>query len=102
MTNIHKFVRHKWKKQVPKRWKNLGTWRYVTTFKHCYPNSAEILIKQYGLRWEDRIIAYITKEITTPRFNRYRTRFRKVFYGNLSEYKEYLRSFMASRGGKGR
>jgi len=34
----------------------------LTTFKYCYPNSAEILIKEYGLRWEDKIIAYITKK----------------------------------------
>ena len=94
VTNIHKFVKHKWKKGVPKRWKNLGTWRYVTTFKYCYPNTCEILIREYGLQWEDKIIAYITKEITTPKFNRYRTRFRKVFCGNLAGYKEYLREFM--------
>ncbi len=100
MTNIHKFVKHKWKKQVPKRWKNLGTWRYVTTFKHCYPNTTEILIREYGLRWEDRIIAYITKEITTPKFNRYRTRFRKVFYGSLREYKIYLKKFMGEKSVK--
>lgn len=36
-------------------------------------------IEDSGLKWEDKIIAYITKEITTPKFSRYRTRFRKVF-----------------------
>jgi hypothetical protein len=94
VTNIHKFVRHKWKKNTPKKWKNLGTWRYVTTFKYCYPNTCEILIKEYGLTWQDKIIAYITKEITTPKFSRYRTRFRKVFCGTLREYQTYLTEFM--------
>jgi hypothetical protein len=92
--NIHKFVRHKWKKKIPKRWQNLGTWRYVTTFKYPYPNIPQILNTQYGLRWEDKIIAYIMKEVTTPKFRRYRTRFKKVFYGSLKEYKGYLREFM--------
>lgn len=97
--NIHKFVRHEWKKPVPKKWKNLGTWRYVTTFKYCYPNIPEILIDQYGLEWKDKIIVYITKELCLPRFRRYRTKFRKVFYGNLEEYKSYLREFMRKRSG---
>ena len=92
--NIHKFVKHKWEKEVPKRWKNLGTWRYVTTFKYCYPNIPEILIKQYDMKWEEKIITYITKEITTPKFSRYRTRFRKVFCGTVREYKDYLKEFM--------
>ncbi|MEI9478195.1 MAG: hypothetical protein WCO26_16685 [Deltaproteobacteria bacterium] len=65
----------------------------MTTFKYCYPNTAEILIRQYGLQWEDKIIAYITKEITTLKFSRYRTRFRKVFHGSQEEYKRYLREF---------
>jgi len=98
--NVHKFVRHQWKKEVPKRWENLGTWRYVTTFKYCYPNIPEILIDQYGLEWQNKIIIYITKEITTPKFRRYRTKFKKVFYGNLKEYKAYLREFMRKRAWK--
>ena len=94
VTNIHKFLKHKWKREVPKRWKNLGTWKYVTTFKYCYPNIPEILISQYGMEWEDKIIAYITKEITTPKFGRYRTKFKKVFHGKLKEYRIYLNNFM--------
>ena len=95
--NVHKFVKHEWKTQVPKRWENLGTWRYVTTFKYCYPNIPEILIDQYGLEWQNKIIIYITKEITTPKFRRYRTKFKKVFHGSLKSYKAYLREFMKSR-----
>ena len=95
--NIHKFTKHEWKKPVPKRWKNLGTWRYVTTFKYCYPNIPQILIDQYGLEWQNKIIIYITKEITTPKFRRYRTKFKKVFHGNLEEYKTYLEEFITNR-----
>ena len=95
--NIHKFVKHKWGKEVPQRWKNLGTWKYVTTFKYCYPTIPDILINQYSLKWDDKIIAYITKEITTPKFSRYRTRFRKVFCGDLKSYKTYLGEFMKKR-----
>ena len=95
--NVHKFTKHEWKKPVPKRWKNLGTWRYVTTFKYCYPNIPQILITQYDLEWQNKIIIYITKEITTPKFRRYRTKFKKVFHGNLEEYKTYLEEFMTNR-----
>jgi hypothetical protein len=99
--NIHKFSKHKWNKQVPQKWKNLGTWRYVTTFKYCYPNIPEILIDKYGLEWQDKIIVYITKEICLPKFRRYRTKFKKVFYGSLKEYKGYLREFMRKRAEEG-
>jgi hypothetical protein len=98
VTNIHKFVKHKWTKQIPKKWKNLGTWRYVATFKYCYPNIPEILTAEYGLKWEDKIIVYITKEITTPKFRRYRTKFKKVFCGELRGYKTYLREFLRKKG----
>ena len=98
--NVHKFTKHKWEeKKVPKQWRNLGTWRYVTTFKYCYPNIPKILTNQYGLKLQDKIIVYITKEITTPKFRRYRTKFKKVFCGNLEEYKTYLRDFMNKRKG---
>jgi hypothetical protein len=46
------------------------------------------------MEWEDKIIAYITKEITTPKFSRYRTKFKKVFHGKLKEYRIYLNNFM--------
>lgn len=98
--NIHRFVRHEWKKEVPKRWKNLGTWRYVTTFKYCYPNIPEILIDQYGLEWQDKIIVYVTRQVCLPRFRRYRTKFKKVFYGNLRDYKCHLKKFISKRMGK--
>jgi len=95
--NVHKFVKHEWKKDVPKKWKNLGTWRYVTTFKYCYPNIPQILIRQYGFDWKDKMIVYVTKEITTPKFRRYRTKFKKIFHGNLTDYKAYLKEFMGGR-----
>jgi len=95
--NVHKFVKHGWKKPVPEKWKNLGTWRYVTTFKHCYPNITQILIDQYGMSLKDKIIIYIMKEIATPKFARYRTKFKKVFCGNLTGYQYYLREFMRRR-----
>ena len=98
--NIHRFKKHEWKTKVPRKWQNLGTWRYVTTFKHCYPNIADILTKQYGLAFEDKIIVYIMKEVCLPSFNRYRTRFKKVFYGTLEEYQAYLKDFMGKKGKK--
>ena len=37
------------------------------------------------------------KEIGTPKFSRYTTRFREVFYGDLKSYKTYLGEFMKKR-----
>lgn len=95
--NVHRFTKHAWKSKVPKKWQNLGAWKYVATFKHCYPNIPEILTRQYGLRENDKIMVYITKEICLPNFNRYRTRFKKVFHGSLGEYQTYLKAFMRRR-----
>ena len=93
--NIHKFEKHKWKKKVPAKYKNLGTWRYVTTFKYCYPNIPQILMEQYGLKPTDKIIVYIMKTVTLPHFREYRTKFKNVFCGRLVQYKEYMRGLMA-------
>lgn len=68
---------------VPKQWKNLRKLQHVTTFKYLYPNVKEILIEQYGLKPSDKIVIYFMKEVSLPHFNRYRTRFRKVFSGEL-------------------
>ena len=69
---------------VPKKYKNLRKAVYVTTFKHLYPNIVDILVKQYGLSPEEKIVVFWTKEISTPRFNRYRLKFRKVYSGRLA------------------
>lgn len=42
---------------------------------------AEILVKQYGLKSDEKIVVFWTKEINLPHFNRYRLKFRKVYSG---------------------
>ena len=69
----------------------------MTSFKYCYPNIPEILKEQYGLKDEDKIIAYVMKELCLPHFKRYRTKFKKVFSGTVEEYKEYIMEFLKSR-----
>lgn len=71
------------KDRVPKQWKNLRKLKHVTTFKYLYPNVKDILIKEYGLKPSDKIVIYFMKEISLPHFNRYRTKFRKVFSDEL-------------------
>lgn len=68
---------------VPKKYLNLRKAVYVTTFKYCYPNIQEILIKEYGLKPEEKIVVFWTKEISLPHFNRYRVKFRKVYSGKV-------------------
>lgn len=74
------------KDKVPKQWLNLRKTVFVTSFAQPYSNMAEILVKQYGLKSDEKIVVFWTKEINLPHFNRYRLRFRKVYSGSLKKY----------------
>ncbi len=76
--------------KVPKKYYNLRKTVYVTTFKYLYPNIPEILVEQYGLGRNEKIVVFWTKEIQLPHFNRYRMKFRKVFSGELAELSGWL------------
>jgi len=76
---------------VPKQWKNLRKAVYVTTFKFPYPTIPEILVNEYGLKPDEKIVVFWTREISTPRFNRYRMRFRKVYSGSVEKYGEAIK-----------
>ncbi|MCH8837984.1 MAG: hypothetical protein IIA60_09335 [Candidatus Marinimicrobia bacterium] len=82
--------------KVPKKYLNLRKAVYVTTFKYPYPNMAQILQEQYGLRKEGKIIVFWMKEISLPHFNRYRMKFRKVYSGPL---KHLAPSSLEMKGG---
>lgn len=73
--------------KVPKKYLNLRKAVYVTTFKYPYPNMADILIKEYGLKSDEKIVVFWTKEIALPHFNRYRLPFRKVYSGMISDWR---------------
>jgi hypothetical protein len=75
------------KDQVPKKYLNLRKAVYVTTFKYPYPNMIEILVNQYGLKLDEKIVIFWMKEVSLPHFNRYRLKFRKVYSGKVGEYK---------------
>ena len=77
-------VYRQWDK-VPKQYHNLRKAVYVTTFKYLYPNIPKILIEQYGLSPDEKIVVFWTKEISLPHFNRYRVKFRRVFSGRVSD-----------------
>lgn len=83
---------------VPKKYKNLRKNKYVTTFKYLYPNIPKILVKEYGLKPDEKIIVFSMKEISLPHFNRYRTKFRKVYYGSVKGFGEYIAEFMKNKG----
>jgi hypothetical protein len=78
------------KKDVPKRFKNLRKSKYVATFKYWYPNIQEILVKEYGLKPDEKILVFSMKEISLPHFNRYRTKFKKVYFGTLGNFTKFL------------
>lgn len=53
----------------------------------------KILQKEYGLKPEEKIIVFWTKEISLPHFNRYRVKFRKVFSGKVKDLKEWIKNY---------
>ena len=84
-------VYRQWDK-VPKQYHNLRKAVYVTTFKYLYPNITKILVEQYGLSADEKIVVFWTKEISLPHFNRYRVRFRRVWSGRVKEFNRFIRS----------
>ena len=82
---------------VPKKYHNLRKAVYVTTFKYLYPNIPKILQEQYGLKPDEKIVVFWTKEISLPHFNRYRVKFRNVYSGPLRKLIDYINSFRRTR-----
>lgn len=76
--------------KVPKQFHNLRKAVYVTTFKYLYPNIPRILVEQYGLKSDEKIVVFWTKEICLPHFNRYRLKFRKVYSGSVKNLKSLI------------
>ena len=86
--------------KVPKQYLNLRKAVYVTSFKYLYPNIPEILVKEYGLHPEEKIVVFWTKEISLPHFNRYRVKFRRVFSGQLGEFSQFILRKLRTRSSK--
>ena len=98
---IKKFVPvYSEKNNVPKKYKNLRKSRYVATFKFWYPNIPEILVKEYGLKRNEKILVFSMREISLPHFNRYRTKFKKVYYGPLNNFMKFLNKFRVANKSK--
>ncbi|MBN4081349.1 hypothetical protein JYT44_03180, partial [Caldithrix abyssi] len=57
-----------------------------------------ILVEQYGLKPDEKIVVFWTKEISLPHFNRYRLKFRKVFSGKLEKLEGHLNTL--KKGGR--
>ncbi len=75
---------------VPKKYRNLKKAVHVTSFKNLYPNIPDILVKEYGLSLDEKIVVFWMKEVSLPHFSNYRTKFRKVYSGLVRNFGEYL------------
>ncbi len=82
---------------VPKKYHNLRKAVYVTTFKYLYPNIPKILQEQYGLKPDEKIVVFWTKEISLPHFNRYRVNFRKVYSGTVNGFNDHAKRSQLQR-----
>lgn len=79
---------------VPKRYLNLRKSKHVKTFLRPYPNIPEILVREYSLKWNEKIIVFHTKKIAKGSWRNYRTPFKKVYYGTVKEFRQYLLDFL--------
>lgn len=79
---------------VPKQYRNLRKNSHVKTFLKPYPNIPDILVAEYGLDWNDKIIVFHVKEIQKPGWPGYRTPFKKVYYGTVRDFGDYLRGYL--------
>ena len=83
---------------VPKQYHNLRKAVYVTTFKYLYQNIPKILVEQYGLSADEKIVVFWTKEISLPHFNRYRVKFRRVWSGKVREMEGFIEDRLKESG----
>ena len=77
--------------KVPKQYYNLRKAVFVTSFKYLYPNIVDILVQEYGLKPDEKIVVFWTKEISLPHFNRYRVKFRKVYSGLVRDFGKFCK-----------
>ena len=80
---------------VPVKYHNLRKNKHVKTFSRPFPNIPEILVAEYNLKWDDKIIVFHTKEIEIFKgWRNYRTPFKKVYYGTVRDFSTYLKNFL--------
>lgn len=82
---------------VPKKYRNLRKSVHVTSFKNLYPNIPEILVKEYGLTSDEKIVVFWTRYRSMPHFRNYRLPFRKVYSGPISEFGVYMEKVRRGR-----
>jgi hypothetical protein len=51
-------------------------------------------VAEYGLNWDEKIIVFHTKEVPRKGWSSYRTPFKKVYYGSVRGFGEYLKEFL--------
>lgn len=71
--------------------KKRGSAVHVTNFTKLYPNMTDILIKEYHLKPETKILIMFTKRVDLPRYKRYRLPFKKFYYGTVVDLQPFVR-----------
>ena len=70
-----------------------GRFKHITTMPILYPTSDKILMKEYNLKAENKVLIMHTRWSSTPRFKHYRTKFKKIFYGTIKELEIFLKNY---------
>ena len=78
-------------KAPKKQWENLRKAVHVTTFAQPYPTIPKILVEQYGLDLQEKVVVFWMKGLKSKRRKGlFRTPFRKVYAGSLSQLQERM------------
>lgn len=92
---VKKFVKiYHESENVPKQYKNLRKNKHVATFLKPYPTIPRYLVEEHGLNPQDKIIVFHVKEIRKGSWQKYRTPFKKIYYGTVEGFGGYLRGFL--------
>jgi len=79
---------------VPKQYKNLRKNKHVKTFLKPYPTIPKYLVEEHGLKLQEKIIVFHVKKIKKGDWENYRTPFKKIYYGTVKDFGDYLKGFL--------
>ena len=78
-------------KAPKKQFENLRKAVHVTTFAQPYPTIPKILVEQYGLRPDEKIVVFWMRGVRGRRGGTFRTPFKKVYAGSVRHFLEELK-----------
>ena len=79
-------------KAPKKQYENLRKAVHVTTFPQPYPTIPKILVEQYGLKPDEKIVVFWMRGVRGRKGGTFRTPFKKVYAGSVRHFLEELKN----------